>query len=252
MTLNIITHDALSPLRHGFFTRKGGVSSGIYAGLNCGPGSRDQSGAVAINRARVAAALDVDEGDLSSLHQTHSADVIHVTAPVTPPRPKADAMVTATQGQALGVLTADCQPVLFHDPKARVIGAAHAGWKGLLGGVLEATIDAMEGLGASRASITAVIGPSLSQPNYEVGPDFPAQFTQLDPAYDRFFAPGNAGRFQFDLTGLGLFRLEEAGVGQAARTGHCTYGDPSLFYSYRRSVHRGEPDYGRLIAAIVL
>lgn len=254
MTLQILTADSLSPLRHGFFTRRGGASSGIFAGLNCGPGSSDQSETVRTNRARVAQAMQLAPGALVSLHQTHSADVIVLDAPLPDGAtlPKADAMVTATPGLGLAILTADCQPVLFADHAAGVIGAAHAGWRGALGGVLENTLDAMEALGAARASTCAVIGPCISQRAYEVGPEFLEDFIADDPAHTRFFANGQNGRYQFDLTGFGLFRLRAAGIGDVCWTGHCTYSDPKMFYSYRRSVHEGHADYGRLISAIRL
>ncbi|SMC64221.1 peptidoglycan editing factor PgeF [Primorskyibacter flagellatus] len=251
MTLEIITADSLAPLRHGFFTRRGGASSGVFFGLNCGPGSSDQSEIVAINRARVAAAMEVSPDHLASVHQVHSADVVHVDAPQTDPRPQADALVTATPGIALAVLTADCQPVLFADHEARVIGAAHAGWRGALDGVLEATVDAMEGLGARRAQIHAVIGPSISQRAYEVGAEFFDNFLDEDPQNARFFANGDGDRLHFDLTGFGLHRLRAAGV-NAEWTRHCTYSDADRFYSYRRATHAKEADYGRLISTIRL
>ena len=251
MTLEILTADALVPLRHGFFTRKGGASSGIFSGLNCGTGSSDQSEAVAINRGRVAQAMEVPPTHLVTVHQVHSADVATLTAP-TAERIRADAMVTATPGLALGILTADCQPVLFADAEAGVIGAAHAGWRGALEGVLEATLDAMEALGADRAKTAAVIGPSISQAAYEVGPEFLETFLAEDPAYSRFFAGGDGDRVHFDLPAFGLHRLREAGIGAAEWTRHCTYADPARFYSYRRSVHAGEADYGRLLSAIRL
>ena len=251
MTLEILTSDSLGAIRHGFFTRHGGASSGIFAGLNCGPGSSDQTEAVQINRSRVADAMQVAPEALVTVHQVHSADVIPVHAPLAD-RPRADAMVTATPGLALGVLTADCQPVLFADTQAGVIGAAHAGWRGALDGVLEATVDAMEALGARRASIAAVIGPSISQRAYEVGPEFLDTFLDAAPDYARFFAGGNGDRLHFDLPGFGLHRLRQAGVGQAEWTRHCTYSDASRFYSYRRSTHAQEADYGRLISVIRL
>lgn len=251
MTLDIITSKALDPVCHGFFGRAGGASSGVFAGLNCGYGSTDQDDVVAINRDRVAGAMDVADAALVGVHQVHSADVIHVTN-ATAARPRADAMVTATPGIALSVLTADCQPVLFSDPVAGVIGAAHAGWKGALHGVLEATLDAMETLGAVRARIVAVIGPSISQRAYEVGPEFFETFIDADPANGRFFAQGDGDRMHFDLPGFGLHRLRQAGVGQAEWTRHCTYSDADRFFSYRRSVHEREADYGRLISAIRL
>ena len=249
MTLEILTSEALTPFRHGFFTRKGGASSGVFAGLNCGAGSSDQAEIVAINRARVAEAMGVAPDHLVSIHQHHSADVVHVTGPL-PEKPKADAMVTATPGVALGILTADCQPVLFADPHAGVVGAAHAGWKGALSGVLEATLDAMEALGADRTEISAVIGPSISQAAYEVGPEFMDAFLDEDPDNARFFAGGKGDRVQFDLPSYGLHRLRDAGIGNATWTRHCTYADPDRFFSYRRTTHAGEADYGRLISVI--
>ena len=248
--LEIITSAAL-PVRHGFFTRKGGASSGIFAGLNCGSGSTDQAEAVAINRGRVAEALDLTPDHLVSVHQVHSADAVAVHAPLAI-RPQADALVTATPGLGLAVLTADCQPVLFADPKARVIGAAHAGWRGAKEGVLEATLTAMEALGANRKAIAAVIGPCISQAAYEVGQEFFENFTDDDPETRRFFVGGNGGRMLFDLPGYGLWRLREAGVGHAEWTRHCTYADPARFFSYRRTTHAGEADYGRLISVIRL
>lgn len=249
--LEILTSDALAPLRHGFFTRKGGASSGIFHGLNCGPGSSDLSEVVAINRARVAAAMGVEPGDLLTVQQIHSADVVTVTAPFNH-RPVADAMVTATPGIVLGVLTADCQPVLFADAKAGVIGAAHAGWRGAKDGVLEATVVAMAALGATRAGIHAVIGPTISQSAYEVGPEFIDSFITDNPQNARFFVKGPADRYLFDLPAFGLHQLRAAGVGHAEWTRHCTYSDPDRFYSYRRTTHAGEADYGRLISVIRL
>ncbi len=251
MTLEILTSDRLAPLMHGFFTRRGGASSGVFEGLNCGIGSSDQREVVEINRARAAQALGVEPAQLAGVHQVHSADVVALTEPPAE-RPRADGMVTATPGLALAILTADCQPVLFADHQAGVIGATHAGWRGALDGVLEATIDAMETLGARRDRIVAVIGPSISQAAYEVGPEFRARFMDQDPESDRFFAPGQGDRQHFDLTGYGLHRLRRAGVGHAEWTGHCTYSDPDRFYSYRRSTHAGEADYGRLLSAIRL
>jgi hypothetical protein len=248
--LQIITSDALAP-RHGFFTRKGGASSGIFEGLNCGRGSSDQAEAVAINRGRAAAALEVAPEALVSLHQVHSADVVTVSAPLAE-RPRADAMVTAVPGLALAILTADCMPVLLADPQAGVVGAAHAGWRGAQAGVLQATVAAMAALGARPDRIAAAIGPSISQAHYEVGDDFVEAFLDEDRANARFFAGGPRGRAHFDLPGFGLAALRAAGVGQAAWTGHCTYADPDRFFSYRRATHRGEADYGRLLSAIRL
>lgn len=253
MTLEIITADELTPFRHGFFTRKGGISSGIFAGLNCGPGSSDQREAVSINRRLVARAFDAEEPDLSTVHQTHSCDVLVIEdAPTTLPRPKCDAMVSRTKGALLGILTADCQPVLFADAGAGVIGAAHAGWKGALGGVLEATVDAMVKLGAHRGAIKAVIGPAISQVAYEVGPEFFDHFIAQNSDNARFFANGNGDRMMFDLPGFGLHRLRKAGIGSVRWTGHCTFSDVDRFYSYRRTTHAGEADYGRLISVIGL
>lgn len=249
--LEFLTAEALSPVRHGFFTRKGGASSGIFRGLNCGPGSTDLSEVVAINRARVAAAMDVEPDHLVSINQVHSADVVHVTGPLAE-RPRADAMVTATPGLALAILTADCQPVLLADAEAGVIGAAHAGWRGARDGVLEATIDAMEALGAERERIVAVIGPTISQSAYEVGPEFLEGFLDEDRDNARFFAQGKGDKALFDLPAFGLHRLRAAGVGHAEWTRHCTYADPERFFSYRRTTHAGEADYGRLVSVIRL
>ena len=251
MTLEILTSDSLGTVRHGFFTRRGGASSGVFQGLNCGSGSSDQREIVEINRARVAAAMNVPSSHLVGVHQIHSATVVTVDAPLSE-KPRAGALVTATPGLALSVLTADCQPVLFADADAGVIGAAHAGWRGALDGVLAATVDAMEALGAKRDNITAVIGPCISQRAYEVGPDFIDSFLAEDPYFARYFANGVDDRMQFDLPGFGLNRLRAAGVGHAEWTRHCTYSDPDRFYSYRRTTHAKEADYGRLIATITL
>jgi len=251
MTLEILTADSLAPLRHGFFTRRGGASSGVFAGLNCGMGSSDQAEIVQINRARAAAAMAVAPDALVSVHQVHSADVAVIDGPLAG-RPTADAMVTARPGLALAVLTADCQPVLMADTRAGVIGAVHAGWRGALDGVLEATVEAMERLGAARRHIRAVIGPTISQAAYEVGPEFLETFLADDAGNHRFFAGGAGGRYHFDLPAYGLARLRAAGIEMAEWTRHCTYADPERFYSYRRATHAGEADYGRLISAIRL
>jgi len=251
MTLEILTSDSLAPLRHGFFTRKGGASSGVFRGLNCGQGSSDQSEIVTINRARVAEAMEVAPENLITLHQVHSGKAVVVDGPMAA-RPEADAMVTATPGVALAILTADCQPVLFADADSEVIGAAHAGWRGALDGVLEATIDAMEAIGAKRSAIRAVIGPAISQGAYEVGPGFLDDFMAEDPENQRFFANGEGDRYMFDLPAYGLQRLRQAGVDKAEWTRHCTYSNPDRFFSYRRATHAGEADYGRLISAIRL
>ncbi|WP_224815764.1 peptidoglycan editing factor PgeF [Hasllibacter sp. MH4015] len=252
MQLEPITSAALGGVRHGFFTRIGGASSGIFAALNCGGGSSDQAEIVAMNRTRVADAMGVAPDHLVGVHQVHSADVAVVDGPMEA-RPRADAMVCNVPGVALGILTADCQPVLFADAEAGVIGAAHAGWRGALDGVLEATLDKMAELGADRAQIHAVIGPSISQRAYEVGQEFLERFMDKDSGASRFFVNGaSADKYQFDLTGYGLHRLRAAGIGSAEWTGHCTYSDADRFYSYRRATHRGEADYGRLISAIRL
>ncbi|WP_375174897.1 peptidoglycan editing factor PgeF [Pseudooceanicola sp.] len=251
MTLEIITSPLLDPLRHGFFTRRGGASSGIFAGLNCGPGSSDQTEIVEINRTRVARAMEVEDRDLITVSQVHSATALPLTAPPEG-KPEADAVVTATPGLALAILTADCQPVLFADAEAGVIGAAHAGWRGALDGILEATIDGMESLGARRARIRAVIGPTISQRAYEVGPEFLDRFLEEDPENANFFAGGDGDRVHFDLPAYGLHRLRAAGIAEADWTRHCTYSDPHRFYSFRRTTHAGEADYGRLISVIRL
>ncbi|WP_120632032.1 peptidoglycan editing factor PgeF [Ruegeria sp. EL01] len=252
MTLEILTSDILSPVRHGFFSRRGGASSGIFSGLNCGHGSSDQTEAVALNRRRVADAMEVAPDALIGVHQVHSPTALTVEGPQNGEKPKADAVVTATPGLALTILTADCQPVLFADTEAQVIGAAHAGWRGALDGVLEGTLNAMETLGAKRENIRAVIGPTISQRAYEVGPDFMDEFIAESPDNSRFFANGQDDRLQFDLPAFGLHRLRQAGIGQAEWTRHCTYSDPERFYSYRRSTHAKEADYGRLISVIKL
>ncbi|PXW66858.1 peptidoglycan editing factor PgeF [Methylobacterium sp. B4] len=242
-----------SYVRHAFFTRQGGVSEGLYASLNGGIGSRDEPARIAENRARMCAQFALPEGNLVSLYQVHSAEVVTVEAPFPlDERPKADAMVTRVPGLALGIATADCGPILFADPENRVVGAAHAGWKGALGGVVEATVAAMERLGAGRENIVAVLGPTISQASYEVGEEFVERFRSEVPEAERFFAPGRPGHAQFDLPAFILGRLEQAGVGESASLGLCTYADPDRFYSFRRTTHRNEPDYGRLISAIAL
>lgn len=251
MTLEILSSGALAP-RHGFFTRRGGASSGIFAGLNCGEGSSDQAEVVTLNRTRVAGAMGVRPERLVTVHQVHSAEVATVEAPPNGARPRADALVTSTPGIAIAVLTADCAPVLLADPEAGVIGAAHAGWRGALSGILGNVVDAMVALGADRESIAAVVGPTISQAAYEVGPEFLDTFLAEDPHNGRFFAGGKGDRVHFDLPGYVLHRLREAGVGHAEWIRMCTYSDPERFYSYRRSRHDGNADYGRLISAIVL
>ena len=251
-SLEIISSPLLDGTHHGFFTRRGGASSGIFAGLNCGPGSSDQTAIVQTNRERVAAAMQVPIERLFTIHQTHSADVVVAQDDQPATKPKADALVTATPGTAIAILTADCQPVLFADTKAQVIGAAHAGWRGALDGVLDNTVDAMIKAGAKREDIRAVIGPSISQAAYEVGEEFFERFYDADPENARFFANGEAGKYMFDLPAYGLMRLRATGIHEAEWTRHCTYSDPDRFFSFRRSVHRKEADYGRLIASIRL
>jgi YfiH family protein len=241
-------------IRHAFFTREGGASAGIYASLNGGVGSKDDPAAVAENRARMAAELGVRPDGLLSLYQIHSPEVITVEAPWTAEnRPKADAMASRTPGLALAVASADCGPVLFADPHAGVIGAAHAGWKGAFTGVLEATIARMEELGATRTQIVAVLGPTIGPEAYEVGPEFVARFLDQDAGHRRFFAASERPDHAFfDLPAYILARLEATGIGEAEWLGCCTYSDDARFFSYRRSVHRGQPDYGRLISAIAI
>ena len=252
MTLEIITSDVLQPLRHGFFTRRGGASSGVFEGLNCGRGSSDQSDAVEINRDRAAQAMAASAADLRGLHQTHSARAVIADRLPSPITPDADGIVTREPGLVLAVLTADCAPVLFADHQAGVVGAAHAGWRGALSGILESTLARMEDLGASRANIAAVIGPTISQRAYEVGPEFFDTFLSEDIEYERFFAGGHGDRMHFDLPGFALHRLRSAGIGHAEWNGHCTYSNPALFFSFRRSVHERQADYGRLISTIRL
>ena len=237
-------------LAHGFFTREGGVSTGVYASLNCGPGSRDDAAAVAENRARAMAAL-APGAQLVTLAQIHSPNV-HVVGGDWDfaARREGDGLVTTTAGVALGILTADCTPVLFADPQARVIGAAHAGWKGAVGGVLEATIAAMERLGAKKERLVAAIGPTISQANYEVGQDLRDRFGGDDARF--FVAAERQGHFRFDLPGYVAHRLKQAGVANVSDLALCTYPPENGLFSYRRTTHRGEADYGRELSAIVL
>ena len=235
-------------IAHGFLGRAGGVSGGLYESLNCGPGSRDAPDAVAENRRRATEAI-LPGARLATLAQIHSP-IVHIVGPDWNDalHPQGDAMVTAVPGRMLGILTADCAPVLFADPKARIIGAAHAGWKGALGGVLEGTLAAMETLGAHRGDIKVAIGPCISQANYEVGPEFPPRFQD-----ERFFRPAeNPGHFHFDLEGFVAHRLAQAGIADVAKSGLCTYPQDHGFFSFRRTTHRGESDYGREISLISL
>ena len=236
---------------HGFFTRFGGYSKGIYKGLNCGRGSADKASNVEANRQAVTNYFGKKSDSLLSVHQHHSSDVLTVNAPNNE-TPKADAMVTAQTGLILSILTADCQPVLFYDGSAKVIGAAHAGSKGTKAGILQNTITAMEAVGAKRKNIKVVIGPCISQNAYETGPDFFNEICSDDPDAKRFFVQGKEDRFQFDLPGYSLEILRSENILQAEWIGHCTYADPLKFFSYRRSVHQKNTDYGRLISCISL
>ncbi len=244
---------ALPGIHHAFFTRQGGVSDGIHASLNGGLGSQDAPANITENRCRMAEKLDVEPRNLLSLWQVHSADVVVATGPWPAERPKADAMVTTTKGVALGVSTADCGPILFADAEAGVIGAAHSGWKGAFTGIGEATLAAMEKLGARRERTLAVLGPTIGPDSYEVGPEFVERFRVADQGYGRFFRPSmREGHAMFDLPAFIEARFTAAGVGRFINLGLCTYADPARFFSYRMTTHRGEPDYGRLISAIVL
>jgi len=249
-TLELITSDALE-VRHGFFTRKGGASSGVFSGLNCGTGSSDQTEIVAINRARVAEAMGLGPEALVTVHQVHSARAIPVTGPLSI-RPEADALVTDRPGVLLAVLTADCQPVLFADPDARVVGAAHAGWRGAVTGVLEATIEAMLAIGARRARIIAAVGPCIRQPSYEVAADLRDAVLARDPADARFFAEGRReDRWQFDLAGYCAARLSAAGA-TVEVTPHDTLADEANFFSHRRNTLAKGGPIGHQLSAIAL
>jgi hypothetical protein len=244
---------AVPGLRHAFFSRDGGVSSGIYADLNGGIGSNDDPSNVAENRRRMAEQMGVPPEHLLTVFQVHSPDVATASAPwANSARPRADAIVTRTEGLAIGVTAADCGPLLLVDPNTRVIGAAHAGWKGALTGIVESTVAAMEKLGAERESIVAAIGPLIRQPSYEVGNEFVERFVDADAENTLFFIPAaRDGHAMFDLAGFIRARLENAGVLVIDDVGIDTYSD-ARFFSYRRSVHRKEPDYGRHVHAIVL
>ena len=244
----------LPGIAHAFFTRDGGVSTGIYAGLNTGTGSKDSRQAVLENRRRAAAHLGVGPDRLATPFQVHGTDALVIEEAWAPGEgPKADALVTATPGLAIGVGSADCGPVLFADAEARVIGAAHAGWKGALTGILESTIATMETLGAKRRRIVAVLGPTISADAYEVGPEFFRRFLEADAASAAFFTPsGRPGHHMFDLPGYLSARLRKEGVGNVIDLALCTYRDEALFFSFRRSTHRHEPEYGRLISAIAI
>ena len=241
-------------LSHGFFTRQGGHSRGIFASLNCGMGSGDDKSVVRRNRGVVANALGVDEPALITAYQVHSAEARFAGSPWEgDERPRADAIVTTTRGLAIGVLTADCGPLLFADRGAGVIGAAHAGWKGALSGITGSTLDLMERHGARRENTVVVLGPMISQAAYEVGPEFPERFIEADPDTARFFTPSaRKNHAMFDLPGYLEARLWREGAGEVVNLSLCTFSDEDRFFSYRRTTHRGERDYGRLISAIAL
>ncbi|HEX5184838.1 MAG TPA: peptidoglycan editing factor PgeF [Allosphingosinicella sp.] len=253
MSVETLRAAALADVPHGFLGRRGGVSEGVCAGLNVGLGSEDDRAAIAENRRRAIEAV-APGALLATVHQIHSPQVVHAEAPwPDDARPRADAMVTERPGLALGILTADCAPVLLADAEAGVIGAAHAGWKGAFGGVVEATVAAMERLGADRARIAAAIGPCIARKSYEVDEVFFRRFAEADPENERFFAAGEReGHHQFDLEGFVLSRLAAAGLDRIEALGEDTCSQPDRFFSYRRAAHRGEPDYGRQVSLIAL
>ncbi|MDT9599279.1 peptidoglycan editing factor PgeF [Sphingosinicella rhizophila] len=252
MNVDVIRADQLASLPHGFLGRRGGVSTGVCAGLNVGFGSGDDRDSIRENRARAVAAI-APGARLATLHQIHSPNVIAVTDPSSDEsRPQADGMATDRPGLALGILTADCTPVLFADAKAGIIGAAHAGWKGALGGVTDATIAQMERLGADRTEIVAAVGPCIARKSYEVDEGFFRRFAENDPANERFLTSGRDGHYQFDLEGYVVWRLAAAGIRAVEALGLDTYSDADRFFSYRRATHCGEPDYGRQISMIAL
>ncbi len=242
----------LPGIAHGFFTREGGFSQGMYATLNTGLGSGDDLATVRKNRGLVADQLGVAHDHLVSAYQVHGKDVAVITGPMGE-RPKVDGLVSKTPGVALGVLTADCGPILFADAEAGVIGACHAGWKGAVAGISDRTVEAMEALGAKRENITAVLGPTISQRNYEVGPEFPKAFLNHRLTDQRFFISSmKKDHYMFDLPQYLIDRMADFGIGTVINLGLCTYAEPELFYSYRRATHAGEKDYGRLMSAIAL
>ena len=257
MSLSALSADALSGLagiRHGFLTRQGGVSNGIYASLNCGSGSKDDRQAVQENRRRAAAYFAVPAGALNSLHQIHSAEAVIVERPWgSDGQPRADAMATRSAGLALAILSADCAPVLFADGEAGVVAAAHAGWRGALSGVLAAALEAMASLGARRDRVRAAVGPCIVQASYEVGPEFAERFLAQDPNHTRFFEAGaRAGHHLFDLPGFVAAQLHLMGLAAVENLALDTYADAARFFSYRRASHAGEKDYGRMLSAIAL
>ena len=252
MTVEVIRASAISPLPHGFLGRRGGVSTGEVAGLNVGYGSKDDRDAIAENRRRAVDAV-LPGAELATLHQIHSADVVYVeSAWPQEQRPQADAMVTDRPKLLLGILTADCAPVLFADERAGVIGAAHAGWRGAISGVTDSTIEAMQQLGARRDDISATVGPCIAQPSYEVDEEFRERFLGDDESNARFFAISVGGALRFDLPGYVVHRLLAAGIGQVEALHLDTYAEPDRFYSFRRATHRGEADYGRQLSAVAL
>lgn len=252
MSVEAIRAAALAEVPHGFLGRRGGVSSGICAGLNVGLGSGDDREAIHANR-RLAVEAVAPGARLVTLHQVHSATALSVTEPFPDDsRPRADAMVTDRPGLALGILTADCAPILFADARAGVVGAAHAGWKGAYSGVIESTVAEMERLGAERGQIAAAVGPCIARRSYEVDEAFLRRFVETDPDDERFFSGGRDGHHQFDLEGFVLSRLAGAGLGRVEALAEDTYSQPDRFFSYRRATHRGEPDYGRQVSLIAV
>jgi YfiH family protein len=253
MSVEVLRARALEGVRHGFLGRRGGVSEGICAGLNVGLGSADDREAIAENRRRALEAVAAG-ARLVTLHQVHSGDALAVTAPFADDaRPRADGIATDRRGLALGILTADCAPLLFADVQAGVVGAAHAGWKGALGGVVEATLRVMENLGADRSRIAAAVGPCIARRSYEVDEAFFRRFAEAQPENERFFSAGEReGRHLFDLEGFVVCRLADAGLSRIEALGEDTYGQPERFFSFRRATHRGEPDYGRQVSLIAI
>jgi YfiH family protein len=252
MKLKILKNNNLFGAKHGFFTRLGGESTGIYKGLNCGLGSMDNKKIIHRNRVLVANSMGISQSRLVFVHQIHSSDVITIKNKIHTSPVKGDALVTANKKIALSILTADCQPVLFLDKKNGIIGAAHAGWKGAFTGILQNTIKSMKAIGSEPDHISVTIGPSISQKNYEVGPEF---FDTLCKDYkynEKFFFKGNKNRFHFDLVGYSIYQIKKSGVRKVNYVDSCTYENPDLYFSYRRSVHKSEPDYGRMISTIML
>ena len=252
MKLKILKNNNLFGAKHGFFTRLGGESTGIYKGLNCGLGSMDNKKIIHRNRVLVANSMGISQSRLVFVHQIHSSDVITIKNKIHTSPVKGDALVTANKMIALSILTADCQPVLFLDKKNGIIGAAHAGWKGAFTGILQNTIKSMKAIGSEPDHISVTIGPSISQKNYEVGPEF---FDTLCKDYkynEKFFFKGNKDRFHFDLVGYSIYQIKKSGVRKVNYVDSCTYENPDLYFSYRRSVHKSEPDYGRMISTIML